>query len=391
MEKIRILIEQAIMLAGVHGPAVHILRHVLLIVVAVLLAALAGWFCRKVLMPLAQKITAKTEATWDEILFNERVLRALCAIVPAIVIWKFLPMVFYQFPLVRELLARATAIYITIMATRAVTIFIGSFDDLEGPEMGMSEGRSAARQYLKSFCGVLKIVAIFVSVIIVVAIALDKSPLHLFAGLGATSAILMLVFKDTIEGLVAGIRLTSNDMLHAGDWITVPSANANGIVQEMTLSTVKIRNFDNTITTVSPLSLINGSFQNWRNMQEGGGRRVKRILYLDFRSIKPLSADDINRLPKEAQPLAKEGEVNLTVFRAFVEHWLRHREDVNAKMTLMVRQMEPTQCGLPIEFYFFLKEKVWVRYEHTQAAIFEYLYAVIPSFGLKIYQQYPEQ
>ena len=188
-------------------------------------------------------------------------------------------MVFYQYPTVRELLARLTAIYITVMSVRLATVFINSFKELD------SSHRSSTQQYFHSFCGVLKILMIFIASVVVVAIVIDKSPLKLFAGLGATSAILMFVFKDTIEGLVAGIRLTSNNMLHKGDWITVASAGANGIVEEMTLTTVKVRNFDNTIITVSPTSLVNGSFQNWLGMQQSDGRRVNRVVYYDFRSV----------------------------------------------------------------------------------------------------------
>ena len=292
----------------------------------------------------------------------------------------------FQFPVVRELLTRITAIYIVVMSVKTVLVFLSAIKDLEG------EQRSNKQQYLYSFIGVLRLVMIFVAAIIVVSIIIDKDPMKLFAGLGATSAILMLVFQDTIKGLVAGIRLTSNDMLHKGDWITVPKAGANGTVEEMTLTTVKIRNFDNTIITVTPQTLVDDSFQNWTGMQEGDGRRVKRVVYFDFRSIhvvdEPLRQQLIDKkLVKEED--IKADSVNLTLFRYYIEAYLKKRSDVNAKMTLMVRQLETNQYGngLPLEFYFFLRNKEWIPYEHLLADIMEYIYATAPLFGLSIYQR----
>ena len=276
MEQIKNWVEQLISLTGLTGDAVPILRHVLLVLVAILLSAAAGLLCRKIFVPLITKLTAKTEARWDDVIFNERVLVSACHIVPAIVIWQLLPWVFYQFPVVREILTRATAIYIVVMTVRTFFVLFSSVKDLEG------DRRTSTQQYLLSFLGILRVVMLFLAAIIVIAILFHRNPMTLLAGLGATSAILMLVFQDTIKGLVAGIRLTSNDMLHKGDWITVPKAGANGIVEDMSLTTVKIRNFDNTIVTVTPQTLVDDSFQNWQGMQESEGRRVARTVYFDL-------------------------------------------------------------------------------------------------------------
>lgn len=235
MENIKIFVEQILELSGLTGNAVPVVRHILLVITAVILAWLAALFCRKLIVPLILKITNKIEVKWAQVLFNRKVLISACNIVPAIVVWQLLPMVFYQYPVVREVLARLTAIYITIMTVRTIVVFIDSFKKLE------DERRSSMQQYFHSFCGVLKIILMFLAAIAVVSIIINKSPATLIAGLGATSAILMLVFKDTIEGLAAGIRLTSNEMLHKGDWITVEKAGADGTVEEMTLTTVKIR------------------------------------------------------------------------------------------------------------------------------------------------------
>lgn len=388
MENIKIFVEQILELSGLTGNAVPVVRHILLVITAVILAWLAALFCRKLIVPLILKITNKIEVKWAQVLFNRKVLISACNIVPAIVVWQLLPMVFYQYPVVREVLARLTAIYITIMTVRTIVVFIDSFKKLE------DERRSSMQQYFHSFCGVLKIILMFLAAIAVVSIIINKSPATLIAGLGATSAILMLVFKDTIEGLAAGIRLTSNEMLHKGDWITVEKAGADGTVEEMTLTTVKIRNFDNTIVTVSPKTLVDDSFQNWIGMQESDGRRAKRKIFFDFRSLSPITDEQRQQLiekkyfkPEEI----KEGDINMTLFRQYMEKYLASREDVNADMTLMVRQLEATSTGMPVELYFFIRNKEWVVFEHTVAEIMEYTYATVKDFNLKIYQQLPDR
>lgn len=388
MDTIKIYVEELIRLCGISGSAVPIVRHALLVLVAVLLAWMAGVLCRRIFVPLIHKLTSRTNNQWDEVLLNDKVLITACRIIPAIVIWQLLPLVFYQYPAVREVLTRFTAIYIVVMSVRLFITFLTSVTQLE-----LSRS-SSVRQYINTFCGVIKILVIFLAVIIVVAILFDKNPMSLIAGLGATSAILMLVFKDTIEGLVAGIRLTSNDMVKKGDWITVPSTPADGIVEEISLTTVKVRNFDNTTVTVPPLTLVNGSFQNWRSMQRGAGRQVKRLLFVDFRSVKILTDEQKNALAVNGYFTTNElkGEViNVALFRTYIEKYLSSRKEVNEKMTLIVRQIEATQCGLPLEVLFFIKNDKQINYEHTLADIIEHIYAYTNAFGLTIYQQYPEQ
>ena len=439
MEEIRKFVEELIQMAGITGGAVPVIRHVMLTITAILLAMLSDLLCRRILVPIIMKITEKTEVAWDDILFNKKVLTSACHIVPAVVIWSLMPLVYLEYPIFKEILERATGIYIVVMSVRTVLVFIGSFKGLESSE----QRRSSAQQYFHTFCGVLRVLMLFVAGVVVVAILLGKNPMTLFAGLGATSAVLMLVFKDTILGLAAGIRLTSNDMLHKGDWITVKSVDVNGVVEDMSLTTVKVRNFDNTIVTISPAALVNGSFQNWIGMQKSGGRRVQRKVYFDFRSIRLVDDSLKSRLiekhfatedsfkPKESlqkmlakaevdneqnermdnEQNAKQGNLgrrerlaladlrnpaalaptNLQLYRKYMEKYLRERPEVNTEMTLMVRQLEATQCGLPMEFYFFVKDKVWVNYEHILAEIMEHAYALSAEFGLKIYQQYPEQ
>ena len=368
MIEIKDYVEQLLMSFGLSADVSAVLRHIVLVVGTILLAWFVGWLF-KLLIPWVEKLTRKTPTKLDEVLLNEKVLRAACQIVPAIVVWILLPSVFNEYPTVHMVLARLTAIYITVMSVRMVIKMIDSLKLLD------TDSRTAKRQYLYTLCDVLKIIMYCVAVIIVIAIIVNKDPSTLLAGLGAASAILMLAFQDTIKGLVAGIRLTSNDMVRVGDRITVPSAGADGVVEEISLTTVKVRNFDNTIITISPHTLVDGSFQNWKGMAENAGRRAVRKFYVDFRSL----------------TLDEEGVPNLTRYREHMEQWLSQHEKVLGENPIMVHQLDATPTGLPVEFMFWVKEQALVPYEHAVSEIMEYAYAEAAVFGLRVYQQFPEQ
>ena len=394
-DNIRLWTEQTALSMGATETGSVYITDALLVIFTLLLSWLAFVVCHRLVVPITMKITEKTNTDWDDVLLNERTLRKACLIVPAIVVWMFIPKIFIRMPDMMMLLERLTSIYITVMSTRLAIEVINSMKMLN------SDAQSAHHQYLHTFCGVLKIVVVFLAVIVIVSIVINRNPLTLLAGLGATSAILMLVFKDTISGLVAGIRLTSNDMLHKGDWITVEKAGVNGTVEEITLTTVKVRNFDNTIMTITPQTLVDDSFQNWKPMQEGEGRRVMRRVYFDFHSIRVITPDirqnlisrhyfteeEIsNAATVSGSFAARPQQVNLTLFRRWADRYLASHPLVNADMTHMVRQLEATQQGLPVEFYFFLREKRWKEYENQKDEILERLYAAVEDFGLSIYQ-----
>jgi miniconductance mechanosensitive channel len=382
MEEIKEYLERMISVMGLSGEYVPAVRYAILVVLAFVLAWLAGWLCRTFVVPVLLKITNKTDVKWDDVIFSRRVLLSACHIIPAIVIWLLLPLVFFEYPKVEEVVGRITAIYFTIMTVRTVIVFIDSFKQLENGQ------RTSKQQYLYSICGVLKILMIFISVIVVIAIIINKNPATLFAGLGAASAILMLAFQDTIKGLVAGIRLTANDMLHIGDWITVPSAGANGKVEEIALTMVKVRNFDNTVVTLSPQSLVDGSFQNWQGMIENEGRKQVRRVYYDYGSIvteRPEIPEnpDHSEIPDEA-PLAT---TNITRFRHDIEQWLaQHPKTVNSRPTLVKQAETPQATGCCLEFIFWLKAQDALTYEHDTSDIMEYIYAAGAEYGLKVYQ-----
>lgn len=386
MDQITKYIEELLAYTTLSGGWLSFVTMFALCAVTALVAWLVYMLCIKIVTPLLVRITKHTDMIWDDYLLNPQVLQSACHVVPAIVVWQMLPPLFIANHVIQTLASKATAIYITITVMRLAITFIGSFKLFDSEK----DHRTAAQQYFHSFCGVLKIVVLFLGVIVIVAIVIDRSPLTLLAGLGATSAVLMLVFKDSITGLVAGIRLTSNNMVSKGDWITVDKLGANGVVEDITLSTVKVRNFDNTIVTLPPQKLIEDSFQNWQGMQQSGGRRVTRMIYIDFHSI-GIADDNLKQRLVERKLINKadmhSNVVNLTLFRNYIEWWIYNNKEVNTDLTFMVRQLQPTNTGLPIEVYFFLKNKEWKTYEHNLAEIMERIYAFAPEFGLKIYQR----
>jgi len=256
MNEIKNLVEQLIELTGIHGASVVPIRYALFFIIAIFLSWFSGWAGWYIIRPIIQKISSKTPTEWDTLLFNDTVLRTFCKLIPAIVIWKLLPLVVFQHATLKDIVTRLTAVYICVMVVKLLLAIIKSV------ETKKTKKGSNMQLYAKSFLGVVRIVIFFLAAIVIVATLLNKNPLTLLAGLGATSAVLMLVFQDTIQGLVAGIRLNSNEMVRIGDWITVPGTPADGIVEDVTLTTVKVRNFDNTTATVTPMALVNGSFQN---------------------------------------------------------------------------------------------------------------------------------
>ena len=245
---------------------------------------------------------------------------------------------------------------------------------------------------MKGLVQVFQVLLFFIGGIIIISVLINKSPATLFAGLGASAAILMLVFKDSILGFVAGVQLSANDMIRIGDWIQLPDGSANGIVLEITLNTVKIQNWDNTISTVPPYTLVNTTFKNWRGMQESGGRRVDKTIKLDMSTLKCCTPEMVARIRQQI-PLMEKIELtnmdkltNVQLYRLYIERYLRSHPIVNANLDLIISQKEPTEFGLPIEIYFFLTDKVWDEFERIQSDIFDHLLVMVKEFDLALYQ-----
>lgn len=317
---------------------------------------------------------------------KHKVIHHLIHILPGILMYMLLPMAFVHGKTLLLVSQKICVIYMIFALLLALNSSLLMLLDI------LSVKEKLKDRPMKGFIQVLQVLVFFIGGIVIVAIIVDKSPATLFAGLGASAAILMLVFKDSILGFVAGIQLSANDMIRPGDWVTIPSTNANGIVEEITLNTVKIQNFDNTISTVPPYSLVNGSFQNWRGMTESGGRRVMKSIFLDLTTLKFCTPEMLDTFRKEIPLLAdyqpEEGVIptNSQVFRVYVERYLCSLPVVNQDLDLIISQKEATEYGVPIQIYFFSRNKIWKEYERIQSDIFDHFFAMIPKFELKVYQ-----
>lgn len=285
---------------------------------------------------------------------------------------------------VTEIGGRLTMVYIVVVGLITANSLLLGFQDI------YSRSGKDKQHPMKGLVQAIQIVMFFIGTIITVGILIDKSPAALLTGLGASAAVLMLVFKDSILGFVAGVQLSRNNMIRIGDWIQMPDGSANGTVEEITLNTVKVRNWDNTITTIPPYTLVSTPFKNWRGMQESGGRRVDKMIYLDMTTVKICTPDMVNDIRKDI-PLMKDLKpsdmpTNSQLFRIYIEKYLRSHPVVAQDLDLIIAQRQPGQFGIPIEVYFFLTDKVWDRYEKIQSDIFDHLIAAASDFGLKLYQ-----
>ena len=339
--------------------------------------------CRKIIIPIVRKVTSKTQMTWDDQLLSDEVLNNVCHLIPPVVFYALIPVAFPEESEMLELILKVCDIYIVVAAVKLICSFITSLYNIS------NEHEKLRERSLKGFYQMLKLVVICIGVIIIIATLIDESPVAILTGLGAGAAILMLVFQDTIKGLVAGVQLTVNDMLRPGDWISMPKYGADGDVIEVSLTTVKVRNWDKTITTVPPYALVNDSFQNWRGMFDTGGRRVKRSINIDMHSVRFCTAEELAYYRQqpwmEGFEETGEEEVNLYIFRKYLDHYLRHHPKVNQDMLLLVRQLQPTAQGMPIELYFFSADTMWVNYEALQAEVFDHVLAIVHKFGLRVF------
>jgi len=366
---------------------------------------LAYFLLKKIVFPLVKRFTEKTDATWDDHLFNSRVLNLAAYLLPALLAYMFVPMLFSDHPMTVTVIDKAFLLLIVAISTRLVCAFISSFQIIS------SESELLRKRPLTGIYQTFKILVVCVGIILAVSILLNREPSTILAGLGASAAVLMLVFKDSIMGFVSGVQLSANDMLKVGDWIAMPKYGADGTVIEVTLNTVKVRNWDNTITTIPPYLLVSDSFQNWRGMRESGGRRVKRSINIDMNSVRFCTPEMLDKYRKirllkdyveQTEAVIEEynkkhhidnsvlvngrRQTNLGVFRAYLTAYLKSLPDVNKELTCMVRQLQPTDHGIPMELYFFCAIKDWVPYEGVQADVFDHVLAIIPEFDLQVFQ-----
>lgn len=358
-------------------------------IIAVLMIGVSiglDYLCQAIFVGGMRRYTKRAPHQWNTLLMKRKVVHHLIHVLPGILVYFLLPLAFVRGKEILDFSQKICAVYII-----AAILFTINGLLLVMLDVYNAKDKQKSRP-MKGFVQVLQVLLFFIGGIIIIAVLLDKSPMTLFAGLGASAAVLMLVFKDSILGFVAGVQLSANDMLRIGDWISLPNDTANGTVEEITLNTVKIRNWDNTISTVPPYTLVNNSFQNWRGMQESGGRRVNKNIYLDMTTLKFCTPDMLDVIRKDVPLMADyqpaEGEVptNAQLYRIYIERYLRSLPVVNLDLDLIISQKEPTTYGVPVQVYFFSRNKVWKEYERIQSDIFDHLLVMVGKFDLKLYQ-----
>lgn len=354
-----------------------------ILLTGIALAAVIGYFLTKWTLELFEKLISRTKTKWDDDLLNPLMLRAISQLTPAIVVNWLLPGLFGTSVSAIKWLTALTSLYILWAAVRIVSIF---FDNLYNAFLHRRRFRAYA---VKGIFDTFKLIAICIGVIVGLSIIIGKSPVVIITALGASAAVLLLIFQDSILGLVASVQFTANKLMTRGDWIEDKSHDINGEVIEVSLTAVKVRNWDNSVSTVHPYALMKGSFRNYQPMRRSGGRRVDRSIFIDLNTVRFLTADELTPLRDEGFITDEEmsaRQVNLKLLRSYLERYLVNHDNVRHDMTTMVRQLEPTTSGLPLQLYFFIDNVAWEAYEALASDIFDHVYAVVSLFGLHMFQ-----
>ena len=398
-------LQQWIVSQGIAEHWALIIRESVAVVFILLLAIIGFFITKKLLLKIIQIIASKTKSHWDDILIEKKVFRKLAYIAPALIINYLTPYFLGNYELLTNLVETATGIYMVIVVLRVFISLADSFHTIyETYEISKTKP-------IKGYIQVVKIIGYILSIMVIITILLGKDSLGWMTGFAVFSSVLMLVFKDPILGFVGGIQLSANNMVKVGDWISMPKYGADGTVVDISLTTVKVQNWDKTITTVPTYTMVTDYFQNWRGMEESGGRRIKRSINIDMNSIKFCTPEMLEKFKKyqhvseyvtETEKEMSEyndkykvdssvivngrRQTNIGIFRAYLKGYLRRNPKVNGDMTFLVRQLQPTTSGLPMEVYVFSKIQAWAEYEDIQSDIFDHILSVIPEFDLKVFQ-----
>jgi len=355
-----------------------------IIILVFLLAIIVNFIVKKIILKIVYKNAERNRFKWDECFKNRKVFSRIANLIAPLIIFLFAPV----FNNLQTFVEKATSTYIYIMIILVFDATLNALNDIYKTYDVSKE------KPIKSYLQVLKIVIFSFMSIIIISNLIDKSPMLILSGLGVMSAVLMLIFKDAILGLVAGIQLATNEMLQIGDWIEMPQHGADGDVIDISLTTAKIRNFDKTVTTVPTYSLVSNSFKNWRGMKECGARRIKRSILIDVHSVFFLDDEWIEKMKNKEllkdYIIEKTNEniklTNIGTFRIYLEKYIYDNKSIRNDMTRMVRQLPPTEKGVPVEIYAFADTTAWEEYEKIQSDIFDHVLAVTDEFGLKTYQ-----
>jgi len=386
---------------GISDKVALYLSNIMIIIGIILLSVLANLVAKKIVVKIINHSMRLNKNKWNEFILNRKVIQKLSHLLPAIIIYYFS----FNFPIYQHVIENGVVVYIIIVTISVLDALLNASHDIY-TTFEISKSRP-----IRGYIQVAKIFIFIIGGILAISRLIGESPLILLSGIGALSAIFMLIFKDSILGLVAGIQLTSNDMVRVGDWIEMSKYGADGDVIDISLNTVKVQNWDKTITTVPTYALISDSFRNWRGMQNSGGRRIKRPIYLDMTSITFCTPEMLEQFKKihylSDYIVQKESEIeqynlehninryskvngraltNIGVFRVYIQRYLEQHPQVHKGMTCMVRQLAPDETGLPLEIYAFVNDIRWAIYEGVQSDIFDHIFAVAPEFGLRVFQ-----
>jgi len=389
---------------GLSDTLVVFIENATIILLTIGLAILADFIVKRIIIASIAKLVQRSKNEWDDVFVKRRVFNRLAHLAPAWIIYASLQYIF-DAPNLVTFLGNITQAYMVLVVLLVIDSVLNALHEIYHT-LPISQGRN-----IKGYVQVVKIIFYFAAVIIVISIFTGKAPNALLTGLGAMAAVLMLVFKDTILGFVASIQLSANKMVNVGDWISMPKYNADGDVIDISLNTVKVQNWDKTIATIPTYALVSESFHNWKGMEESGGRRIKRSINIDMNSVGFLDAEQIekfrkyyllteyiNQKEKEISEFNKslrmeEDQVtngrkmtNLGTFRKYLEEYLKQHPKIHNDMTFLVRHLQPSDKGLPIEIYVFSNDQAWANYEAIQADIFDHILAIIPEFGLRVFQ-----
>ncbi len=390
---------------GVSDGLTSVMRDVTDFIIMLIVITFVYYVIRYGLLKVVRKITHRTSSNWDDSLFNNKVFHKGALIVPPMLFNMLAPYTLTEFPTFLYWIMIINRIILVWSIIVTISRFLDALYDIyQGFEVSKSRP-------IKGYLQVLKIVIYLIGIIVFISLLFDKSPIYLLGGLGAFSAVLLLIFKDSILGLVAGIQISANDMVRQGDWIVMPKAGADGDVIEISLTTVKVQNWDKSITMVPTYSLVSDSFANWRGMEESGGRRIKRSVNIDMNSVKFCTQEMLEKfrridiIRKYIDDKQKElteynireniddsilvngrRQTNIGVFRIYLFEYLKRNQNINQDMTMLVRQLQPGESGIPIEIYVFSKVQAWSSYEDIQSDIFDHVLASVPEFELRVFQ-----
>jgi miniconductance mechanosensitive channel len=390
---------------GVNEAASQIITDYTVYLVFIIGCIIAYFIAKKALIIAIHTTTKRSTNKWDDILAKKKFFRTISYLIPAFIIFRFTPLILYNYPRTTSAIKTGASIYMVIIVMMALNALLDAVSQ-------MYQTLAIARtRPIKGYVQIVKIIVGLLGAILIVANLFGKSPMGLIGGLGAFSAVFLLVFRDPILGFAGGIQLTANNMLAPGDWISMPDYDADGTVVDIALTTVKVQNWDKTITTIPTYSLMSKSFINWRGMQESGGRRIKRSINIDMKSVKFCTPELLDKFSKimdvkrYVEKKQKELEIynaerniddsilvngrrqtNLGVFRAYLKGYLQNHPDVHKDMTFLIRQLQPSEKGLPMEVYIFSRIQEWAKYEDLQSDIFDHVLAVIPEFELRVFQ-----